>query len=57
MHNLPGMVSVWGSWKGLICDIMQNVKNKHIHRPRSDSPPLALYITADVLVEVQDGLA
>ena len=37
---------------------MQNMKNKYLHTQKSDSPPVALYITADVLpVEVQDRLA
>lgn len=28
---------------------MQNVKNKYLCMQKSDSPPVALYITADVL--------
>lgn len=37
---------------------MQNVKNKYLHMQQSDSPPVALYIIADVLpVAVQDRLA
>lgn len=44
--------------KVLISDIMQNVKSKYPHIEKSNSPPEALYITADWLpVAVQDKSA
>lgn len=37
---------------------MQNEKNKYLYIQKSDFPPVALYIIADVLpVAVQDRLA
>lgn len=46
------------AWVEKRSDIMQNVKNEYLYRQKSDSPPVALYITADVLpVAVQDRLA
>lgn len=53
-----GLVSVRGSRKGLISNIMVNVKNKYLHIQKSDSRPVALHIIADALpVAVQDRLA